>query len=107
MRSIQPGSTKHVLRKVVGLVLIVPLLISLTPIPFGLWKVAALAALTGSVYGCWLARRQGSRGLTVFAVVTTLLNCLSLVALSTPSMLMGLWFVAWAYGSGSWIHWPF
>ncbi|MCF5143384.1 hypothetical protein FEM54_21360 [Pseudomonas edaphica] len=95
----------QVVRKVVGLVLIIPLLLPLTPIPFGLRSLASIAALAGSIYGVWYSRQNASRGITLCATALALLNLGSWVALSTPSIVWFIYFVAWAYGSGNWIHW--
>lgn len=100
-------TSRQVLRKVVGLVLIIPLLLPLTPIPFGLGRVASIAAVAGAFYGAWYARQHASRGLTIGAAIIALLNLGSVVALSTPSIIWFIFLVSWVYGSGNWIHWRF
>ncbi len=105
MRTSVQKNSKHIVKKVVGLVLIIPLLLPLAPIPFGLGRLASLAAVGGSIYGAWYAKQNASRGVAVGACVMALLNACSLAALGTPSIIWLIYFVSWAYGSGRWIHW--
>ncbi len=99
---------RPVFRKVVGLVLIIPLLAPLMPLPpLGLGGLGSIATVAGSIYGAWYARQHASRGLTIVAAIIALLNVGSLVALSTPSIAWFIFQVSWVYGSGNWIHWRF
>ena len=107
MRPPVEKTARQAFRKVVGLVLIIPLLLPLTPIPFGLGRVASVAAVAGSIYGAWYARQHASRGVTIGAGIMALLNLASWVALSTPSIVWFIFQVSWVYGSGNWIHWNF
>ena len=101
-------TSTQVFRKVVGLVLIIPLLAPLMPIPpIGLGGFVLIATVAGSIYGAWYARQHASRGLTIGAAIVALLNLGSLVALSTPSIVWFVFLVSWVYGSGNWIHWRF
>ncbi len=99
-------TSTQVFRKVVGLVLIIPLLAALMPIPpIGLGSFVLIAAVAGSIYGAWYARQHAGRGLAIGAAIIALLNLGSLVALSTPSIAWFVYLVSWVYGSGNWIHW--
>ncbi|MBN2990815.1 hypothetical protein JWR97_04440 [Pseudomonas cedrina subsp. fulgida] len=100
-------TSARTLRKVVGFVLIIPLLLPLMPIPFGLGRYAATAAVAGSFYGAWYAWRHAGGGLAIGAILVALLNLGALVAMGPPSIVWFVVYVAWAYGSGSWIHWRF
>ena len=107
MRTPVQKNSKLIVRKVVGLVVIIPLLLPLAPIPFGLGRMASLAAVACSLYGAWYAKQHASRRVTIGACVMALLNACSLAAMGTPSIFWLIIFVSWAYGSGSWIHWGF
>ncbi|MBD8095647.1 hypothetical protein IFR08_03575 [Pseudomonas fluorescens] len=100
-------NSRQAVRKVVGLVLIIPLLLPLTPIPFGLRPMAVAATLAGSVYGAWYSMRHTSRGVAFSAIMLALLNLGAWVAMSVPSIIWLIFYVAVAYGSGHWIHWRF
>jgi hypothetical protein len=105
-----PTGRKNVeasLRKVVGLVLLIPLLLPLTPIPFGLGREASLAVVAGSIYGAWYASQHASRAVAIGAGTLALLNLASFLAVSMPSIVWFIFQVIWAYGSGNWIHWNF
>ena len=107
MRPSIEKTSRQVFRKVVGLVLIIPLLLPLVPIPFGLGGLASITAVAGSLYGAWYARQHTSRSVTLGASIMALLNLGSLVVLSTPSIVWFIFQVSWVYGSGNWIHWRF
>ncbi|NVZ19563.1 hypothetical protein [Pseudomonas costantinii] len=101
---------KAILRQVIGWVLVLPLLVSFVRLPFPLGLVLGLGAIAASAYGVRLARRHASRRVTVFALIVTLLNVISLVVMGTASVLMGLYYVAWIYGYphySSWVYWNF
>ncbi|MGY2291774.1 hypothetical protein ACW9H6_18545 [Pseudomonas sp. SDO528_S397] len=98
----RPGS---IARKVIGLVVVLPLLLALARLPFGLALAVSLVAVASSAYGAWLASRQGGRVLVAFATAMALLNLTSLVMLSTPSVLMGLYYLGWSYGYPMFSHW--
>lgn len=72
---------KPVLRKVLGWVLIAPLLLSFLRLPFPLGLVLVLASITASVYGARFAQLHASRRVTVFAVIITLFNIASFLSL--------------------------
>ena len=104
MLLLKPSHSRHPTYKVIGLVLILPLMISL----MRLGGTGVLFALATSAYGVWFAVRYASTGLKVTAVLVTLLNILSTVLLSTPSVLMALCYIAWlfAYPAFSeWLYW--
>jgi len=84
-------------RKVLGWVLLLPLLVSLVKLPFWLAITLNLMAIAASVYGFWFALRHAGKGLAVFAGTITLLNIAALIALSTPSALKGLYYLARIY----------
>ncbi|AZF09724.1 hypothetical protein C4J93_1510 [Pseudomonas sp. R2-37-08W] len=99
-----------ILRQVIGWVVVLPLLVSLARPPFPLGLGLALGAIAASVYGVVFARRHASRRVTVFALVATLLNAVSLVMLSTASVLMALYFIVrlYVYSYVShWVYWNF
>ncbi len=99
---------KNTPRQVVGWVLVLPLLVSFVKLPFPPGLLLALAAMAASAYGVWFARRHASRRITLFALVVTLLNVLSLVALGEASVLMGLYRVSWFYWYpyyADWVYW--
>ncbi|MGH8383283.1 hypothetical protein [Pseudomonas sp.] len=85
---------KRPMHQVVGLVLVIPLLISFVKLPLLMSPIAAIAAVLGSAYGAHLARQQNSHKLVVFAWTMAILNALSVIAMSTPSAAMGLYFLA-------------
>ena len=96
--------TRQPAYNVSGLVLIVPLMISLT----NLGGTGVVLAIASSAWGVWVAARHGNRRLTVMAVVATLLNLVSTVMLSTPSILMALGYIAWIYAYpalSEWLYW--
>ncbi|KRP66120.1 hypothetical protein [Pseudomonas orientalis] len=107
MSSPKQENSRQAVRKVIGLVLIIPLLLPLTPIPFGLGRMASIAALVGSVYGAWYSTQHTHRGVAISATVLALLNVGAWLAMSAPSIIWLIIHVAVAYGSGSWIHWNF
>ncbi|NVZ68595.1 hypothetical protein [Pseudomonas costantinii] len=101
---------KSILRQVVGWVLVLPLLVSFVRLPFPLGWLLGLGAIAASAYGVRLARRHASRRVTVFALIVTLLNVISLVVMGTASVLMALYYVTWIYGYphySSWVYWNF
>lgn len=105
----QPDS-RAVLRKVLALVILLPLLVSLVRLPLGLAMVVSLAAIAASAYGFWFAVRNARGWLVMFAGVMTLLNFASLIALASPSVLKGLFSIAWVYGYSyfsNWAYWNF
>ncbi|TFY91781.1 hypothetical protein DYL59_04700 [Pseudomonas kairouanensis] len=107
MRTSAPVTSRQAVRKVVGLVLIIPLLLPFIQIPFDLKGLPSIATLAGSFYGAWYARQHTSRGVAISAGGLALLNFGSWLVLSQPSIVWFIVQVAWAYGSGNWIHWRF
>lgn len=103
---VQKTSTRT-LRKVVGFILIIPLLLPLMRMPFGLGRYAAIAAVAGSLYGAWYAWRHASRGLAIGATIMALLNLGSLVAMGTASIAWFVFNIAWVYGANNWTYWRF
>ena len=104
MFRLKPSHSRHPAYKTIGFVLILPLMIAL----MGLGGVGVLLAIATSGYGIWFATKQASTGLTATAVIITLLNLVSLVMLSTPSVLMALGYIAWLYAYPSlseWLYW--
>ena len=99
---------KPILRYVMGWVVVLPLLTALARLPFAVGMWVALGTIAASAYGVLFASRHASRRVTLFALVATLLNGVSLVMLSTASMLMALYlivrfqvypyFAHWLYG---------
>lgn len=87
-----------VLRQVLGWVLVVPLLVALVRLPYPLGLGLALGSIAASVYGVWFARRHASRGVTLLALVVTVLNIVSLYLMGTASLLMALYYIGWYYG---------
>ncbi|AZE88119.1 hypothetical protein [Pseudomonas orientalis] len=99
-----------ILRQVIGWVVVLPLLISMARLPFPMGLGLALGTIAASVYGVLFASRHASRRVTLFALVITLLNIVSLVLLSTASMLMALYFISRIYGYSyfsNWVYWNF
>ena len=104
MLLLKPSHARHPTYKVIGLVLILPLMISL----LGLDAIGVLLAIATSTYGVWFAAQHASRGLTATAAVITLLNVVSMLMLSTPSVLMALGYIAWFYAYppvSEWLYW--
>lgn len=104
MLILKPSHSRHPTYKVIGLVLILPLMISL----MRLGGTGVLLALAISAYGVWFAIRYANTRMKVVAVVVTLLNALSAVMLATPSMLMALYYIAWFYAYpafAEWLYW--
>ncbi|UII72898.1 hypothetical protein LVW35_06885 [Pseudomonas sp. HN11] len=104
MLIVKPSYSRHPTYKVIGLVLILPLMISL----MRLGGTGVLLALATSAYGAWFAVRYASTRLKVTAVLVTLLNLLATVLLSTPSVLMALGYIAWLYAYpalSEWLYW--
>lgn len=101
---------KPILRRVVGWVLVVPLLVSFLRLPFPLGWFLILGSIAASVYGVRFAWRNASRRVTVFALVVTLLNVLSLVMMGYASVVMALYRTFWLYWSpyySNWVYWNF
>ncbi|RMP62330.1 hypothetical protein ALQ18_01196 [Pseudomonas marginalis pv. marginalis] len=86
-----------VLRKVVGWVLVLPLLASFVTLPFPLSLFLVLGVIAASAYGVRLAVRHASRRVTVFALIVTVLNVISLVLMGTASVLMALYSISRLY----------
>lgn len=107
MRTPVQKASRQAVRKVVGFVLIIPLLLPLMQIPFDLKGLPSIATLAGSFYGAWYAWQHTSRGVAISAGILALLNFASWVLLSQPSIVWFIVHVTWAYGSGNWIHWRF
>lgn len=104
MFRLKPSHSRHPGYKIIGFVLILPLMISL----MGLGGVGALLALATSGYGIWFAAKHASKGFTATAVIITLLNLVSTVMLSTPSVLLAMGYLAWVYGQApiyEWLYW--
>ena len=104
MLLLKPGHSRRPTYKVIGLVLILPLMISL----MRLGATGVVLAIATSADGVWFAAQQANRGLTATAVAITLLNLVSAVMLSTPSVLMALGYIAWLYAYpplSEWDYW--
>ncbi|QJI27748.1 hypothetical protein HKK55_03175 [Pseudomonas sp. ADAK18] len=109
LSSNQHGS-KAVLRKVVALVLLLPLLVTLVKLPTLLAITMSMTAIASSIYGVWFAISNAGRWLTIFAVIITLLNLLSMATLGTPSVLRALYIIVWLYAYppfSNWLYWNF
>ncbi|MBV4454333.1 hypothetical protein [Pseudomonas azadiae] len=91
-------------RKVVALVLIIPLLLPLMRAPLGLGRYVAIATVGGSLYGAWYAWQHTSRSLAIGATLMALLNLLSLVAMGTASIIWFVFILARLYGSSWWYY---
>lgn len=106
-----PGLNQtSIVRQVVGWVVVLPLLVSFLRLPFPLGMMLGLFPISASVYGVMFAKRHASLGVTLFALFVTLLNIVSLMALSTPSVLRGLYTLAWPYWYphyANWVYWNF
>lgn len=101
---------KPILRQVVGWVVVLPLLVSFLTLPFPFGWLLILGSIAASVYGARFAWRNASRRVTVFALVVSLLNVLSLVLIGHGSVLMGLYRISWFYWYpyySSWVYWNF
>lgn len=99
---------KPILRQVVGWVVVLPLMVSFVRLPFPLGLLLALGVIAASMYGVRFARRHASRRVTAFALVTTLLNVVSSIAMGETSILMGLYRISWLYGYpyySNWVYW--
>jgi hypothetical protein len=108
MLEAEQHTQKNTLRQVLGWVVVLPLLISFVRLPFPLGLLLALGAIAASAYGVTFAWRHTSRRVTVFALVVTLLNIISLMAIGEVSLLMGLYRVVWFYGYpyyADWVYW--
>lgn len=102
-----PRTPKPILRQVIGWVVVLPLLVSLVRLSFGVSLALALGAIAASVYGVVFASRHASRRVTLFALITTLLNVVSWVMLSTASVVMALYFILRVYGYSYLSHWVY
>ncbi|KAA0943431.1 MULTISPECIES: hypothetical protein [unclassified Pseudomonas] len=100
-------SSGPVIRKVVGLVVLLPLLLTLVKLPFFLAITMSLTAIASSFYGFWFAVRNAGRWLAAFAGAMALLNLISLIAMGTPSVLKGLYYIAWLYGYPIYSNWAY
>ncbi|MGY2375033.1 hypothetical protein ACW9IB_11060 [Pseudomonas sp. SDO524_S393] len=101
---LDPGHSRRPVYKVLGLVLIVPLMISLMK----LGTTGVIVALASSVYGVWFAAHHASKGLTVMAAIISGLNLVSTVMFSTSSVLIALGHIAWLYAYpplSEWRYW--
>lgn len=99
-----------VLRKVLGWVLVAPLLLSFLRLPFPLGLVLVLASITASVYGARFAQLHASRRVTVCAVIITLLNIAAFFVIGTASVLKALYWFSWLYWYpyyADWVYWNF
>lgn len=85
---------KRSMQQVIGLVLILPLGVSLLTLPIALRPMLAIAVLLAGFYGAYLATRHGSRKLVIFASALAVLNTLSLIGIGTSSAVMALYFLA-------------
>ena len=109
---LEPGQAtqKPLLRQILGWVLVLPLLISFVRLPFPLGLVLALGVMAGSVYGLRLAHRHATRRVTLFALIVTLLNGISLIAMGTASLLKAVFYLVWLYAYPhytNWVYWNF
>ena len=109
---LEPGQAtpKPLLRQILGWVLVLPLLISFVRLPFPLGLVLALGVMAGSVHGLRLAHRHATRQVTLFALIVTLLNGISLIAMGTASLLKTVFYLVWLYAYphyANWVYWNF
>lgn len=110
MREPAQRTPKHILRQVIGWVLVLPLLVSFLSLPFPLGLLLTLGSITASAYGATFASRCASRGVTVFAWIITLLNVISLFGVGEFSLLKGLYRISWFYWYpyyAEWFYWSF
>lgn len=99
---------RPILRKVLGWVLVTPLLLSFLTLPFPFGFVLVLASIAASVYGARFAQLYASRRVTVFAVIITVLNIASFFLISTASVLKALYWLSWLYWYpyyANWVYW--
>lgn len=92
----------------VGWVVVLPLLVSFVRLPFPLGPLLMLGAIAASAYGAGFAWRYASQRVTVFALIFTLLNVISLVAIGEVSLLKGLYRASWLYWYPyytDWVYW--
>ena len=108
MLEAEQHTQKNTLRQVVGWVVVLPLLVSFVRLPFPFGLLLMLGASAASAYGAGFAWRHASRRVMVFALIVTLLNVISLVAIGEVSLLKGLYRVSWLYGYpyyADWVYW--
>ena len=96
---------RPILRKVLGWVLVAPLLLSFLRLPYPLGIVLALASIAASVYGARFAQLHATRRVTVFAVIITVLNIASFFVIGTASVLKALYWFSWLYGYPYYANW--
>lgn len=99
-----------ILRQMLGWVLVVPLLMSFLMLPFPFGRLLPVGAIAASAYGVTFARRHAGRRVTVFALIVTLLNLVSLVAIGEASILKGLYRLSWLFWYpyySDWVYWNF
>jgi len=101
---------RPILHQVVGWVVVLPLLVSFLRLPVPLGLLLVLASLAGSMYGVRFARRHASRRVSLFALVVTVLNTLSLFAVGQPTIVKVPFLIAWWYVApyySNWVYWNF
>lgn len=101
---------KPILRQVMGWVVVLPLMASFVRLPFPLSLPLVVGVIAAAVYGVRFAWRHASRRVTVFALIVTLLNLVSLVAIGYFSILTGLYQLSRVYGYpyySEWLYWNF
>ena len=101
---------KAIQHRVVGWVLVLPLLISFLRLPYPFGMLLGLGSIAASAYGIRLARQLANRRLTVFASIITALNVISLVLMGTASFLKALYYISWIYWYPhytNWVYWNF
>lgn len=99
---------KPILRQVVGWVVVLPLMASFVRLPFPLSLPLVVGVIAAAVYGVRFAWRHASRRVTVLALIVTLLNLVSLVAIGYFSILAGLYQLSRVYGYpyySEWLYW--
>jgi hypothetical protein len=97
MHTPKQHTPKAIQRQVVGWVLVLPLLVAFLKMAFPFGLFLGLATIAASIYGVVFAKRHASRGMTLFALIVTLLNVISWLMLSTASVLMALYFIVRFY----------
>lgn len=107
MREYTQRTPKHILRQVIGWVLVLPLLVSFLSLPFPYGLLLVLGSIAASAYGVRFARRCASRRVALLALIITLLNVISLVGMGQASLLMGLYRISWLYWYPYYAEWVY
>lgn len=99
-----------ILSQVPGCVLVLPLLMSFLTLPFPFGLLLPVGAIAASAYGVTFAWRHAGWRVTVFALIVTLLNVVSLVGIGEASILKGLYRLSWLFWYphySNWVYWNF